>query len=138
MRNREPAEVFRIVSSPDDMWQRLIPLDAFRLPGLTIQSSHSFTDNDAALVIALVDGKFQVVFRGLTSEILDLNGDGIPEIFESMWPDGDGHPKTTTVHVWTGKNYRLLMKTSWRNRFGPGVLSSVERASQRITRARRA
>jgi hypothetical protein len=138
LRNREPAEVFRINSSPEDVWQRLIALDAFSLPGLTIQSSHSFTDNDAALVIALVDGKFQVVFRGLTSEILDLNGDGIPEIFESMWPDGDGYPKTTTVHVWSGKTYRPLMKTSWRNRFGPGILTSVERASRRITKARRA
>ena len=63
------------------MWQRLIPLDAFSLPGLIIQSSHSLTDNDAALVIALADGKFQVVFCGGTSEILDLNGDGVSEIF---------------------------------------------------------
>ena len=132
IRDREPAEVFRIDSSP----QRLIPLDALNLPGLSIQSS--FADNDAALVIALVDGEFQVVFRGGTSEILDLNGDGVPEVFESMWPDGDGYPKATTIHVWSGKNYRALMKTSWRNRFGPGVLSSVERASRRITRARRA
>ena len=138
LRNREPAEVFRIKSSPEDMWQRLIPLDAFHLTGLTIQSSHSFTDNDAALVIAMVDGKFQIVFRGGTSEILDLNGDGIPEIFESMWPDGDGFPKTTTVHVWSGKTYRPLMKASWRNRFGREVLSSVETAARRSKKARRA
>ncbi len=138
MRYREPAEVFRINSSPEDQWQRLIPLSTFNLTGLTVQSSHSFTDYDAALVIALVNEKFQVVFRGGTSEILDLNGDGIPEIFESMWPDGDGYPKTTTIHVWSGKTYRPLMKTSWRNRFGPGILTSVERASRRITRARRA
>jgi hypothetical protein len=69
---------------------------------------------------------------------LDLNGDGFPEIFESSWPDGDGSPKATTVHVWSGKNYRTLMKTSWRNRFGPGVFSAVEKASRRIARARRA
>jgi hypothetical protein len=130
-------EVFRIVSSPEDVWQRLIPLGALRLTGLTIQSSHSFTDNDAALVVALVDGKFQIVFRGGTSEILDLNADGIPEIFESMWPDGDGYPKTTAIHIWTGKTYRPLMKTSWRKRFGPGVQSAIERASRRITKARR-
>jgi len=136
MRNREPAEVFRINSSPEDVWQRLIPLGAFSLTGLTIQSSQSLTDYDAALVIALVDEKFKVVFSGGTSEIFDLNADGVPEIFESMWPDGDGYPKTTSVHVWNGKTYRSLMKTAWRNRFGPGVLSSVERASRRITRAR--
>ena len=138
LRGAEPAEVFRIVSSPEDVWQKLIPLDALSFPGLTIQSSHSFTNNDAALVIALVEGKFQVVFRGGTSEIVDLNSDGVPEIFESMWPDGDGYPKATTVHVWSGKNYRALMKTSWRNRFAPRVLSSVEKVSRRIARARRA
>ena len=138
LRDGEPAEVYRTVSRPEDLWQRLIPLSTFNLTGLIIQSSYSLTDNDAALVIALVDGKFQVVFRGGTSEILDLNGDGIPEIFESMWPDGDGYPKTTAIHIWTGKTYRPLMKTSWRNRFGPGVLSSVEKASRRITRASRA
>ena len=138
LRNGEPAEVFRLVSSPEDLWQRLIPLSAFNLTGLTIQSSHSLTDNDAALVIALVDGKFRVVFSGGTSEIFDLNADGVPEIFDSMWPDGDGYPKTTSIHVWNGKTYIPLMKTSWRNRFGPGVRSSIERASRRITRARRA
>jgi hypothetical protein len=138
MRNGEPAEVFRLNSSPEDVWQRLIPLGSLNLIGLTIQSSHSFTDYDAALVIALVDGKFQVVFHGGTSEIVDLNGDGLPEIFESMWPDGDGYPKTTTIHIWSGNTYRPLMKTSWRNRFGPSVLYSIERASRRVTRARRA
>lgn len=138
LRDGEPAEVFRIVSSAEDVWQRLIPLDALSLPGLIIQSSHGFTDNDAALVIALVNGNFQVVFRGGTSEILDLNGDGVPEVFESMWPDGDGYPKATTIHVWGGKHYRVLMKTSWRNRFSPAVLTSIEKASKRITRARRA
>jgi len=138
LRDRELAEVFRMNSNPEDEWQRLIPLTSSSPIGLAIQSSHSFTDNDAALVIALVDEKFRVVFRGLTSEILDLNGDGVPEVFESMWPDGDGYPKATTIHVWSGKNYRALMRTSWRNRFGTAVLSSVEKASRRAARARRA
>lgn len=138
MRNGEPAEVFRINSSPEDVWQRLIPLSAFNLTGLIVQSSSSLTDYDAAFVISLVNGKFQVVFRGGTSEILDLNADGIPEIFESMWPDGDGYPKTTSIHVWNGKTYIPLMKTSWRHRFGGGVRAAVERASRRFTRARRA
>lgn len=136
LRNGKLEEVFRVVNSPEDQWQRLVPLDS-RRPGLTIQSSN-ISDNDAALVIALVDEKFQVVFRGGATEILDLNADGVPEIFESIWPDGDGYPKFTTVHVWSGKNYRALMKTSWRNRFGPGVLSSVENASKGTAKRRRA
>src|SRR5688572_8628861 len=95
-KNLEFAEIFRIKSNQEDAWQRLIPLDGF-LTGLTIQASQSFTSNDAAVVIVLVQGKFQIAFKGGTSEIVDLNGDGIPEIFESMWPDGDGTPRTTTI-----------------------------------------
>jgi hypothetical protein len=136
LRNGKLEEVFRVVNSPEDQWQRLIPLDS-RRPGLTIQSSN-ISDNDAALVIVLVDGKFQVVFRGGASEILDLDADGVPEIFESIWPDGDGYPPATTVHVWSGKSYRALMKTSWRNRFGPAVLSAVVKASKRTAKVRRA
>ena len=136
-RSLELAEVFRLKSSAEDAWQRLIPLDGF-LTGLTIQSSQSFTTNDAALVIASVEGKFQVVFSGGTSEIVDLNGDNIPEIFESMWPDGDGHPQTTTIHVWSGKTYTRLMKASWSNRFGRVTLLSVEKAARRFRNQLRA
>ena len=32
LRDGEPAEVFRIVSSPEDVWQRLIPLDTSTSP----------------------------------------------------------------------------------------------------------
>jgi hypothetical protein len=51
-------------------------------------------------MVALVQDKFQVVYQGQTSEIVNLDGDGIPEIFESVWPDGDGYPKKTTIYVW--------------------------------------
>ena len=138
MRNHSPVEVFRLNSSVEDVWQKLIPLSESRLTGLIIQSSQSFTEYDAALLIVLVDGKFQVVFRGTTSEVIDLNADGLPEILESRWPDGDGYPKTTTVHVWTGKAYTPLTKVAWSDRFGSRVRLSVDAAARRLRKAKRA
>ena len=136
MKNQSPVEVFRLNSNVEDFWQKLIPLSESRLTGLIIQSSQSFTEYDAALLIALVGGKFQVVFRGGSSEVVDLNADGIPEILESMWPDSDGFPKTTTVHVSNGKTYTVLKKVAWSQRFSPQVRLSVEAAARRLRQQR--
>ena len=138
MRNQSPVEVFRISSSVQDIWQKLIPLSDSRLTGVIMQASQSFTEYDSALLIALVDGKFKVVFRGSTTEVVDLNADGIPELLESMWPDGDGFPKSTTVHVWNGQVYTALTKVAWSERFGPKVRLSVEAAARRLRNAKRA
>jgi len=138
MRNQSPVEVFRITSSVEDIWQKLIPLSESKLTGVIIQASQSITEYDSALLIALVDGKFQVVFRGSTTEIVDLNADGIPELLESMWPDGDGFPKSTTVHAWNGQVYTALTKVAWSERFGPKVRLSVAAAARRLRNAKRA
>lgn len=97
---------------------------------VTIRIS-GISDYDAAKVFALVKGKFQLVFEGHTSEFLHLNNDGYPEIFESMWPDGDGYPERTTVHVWNGTAYRPLIKTAFKHRFGVAVQRAIERAARR-------
>ncbi len=137
MQQEKAKEVFRLTGDVEDIWQELMPSGTFGLTGLIIQSSHSFTDYDAAIVIALVGSKFQVVFKGLTSEFVDLNSDGTPEILESMWPDGDGYPETTTIHVWDGRIYEAVVKTMWRERFGRVARAAVVRASRRFkSRAR--
>lgn len=123
----EFSEVFRLKNDPgDDNWEKLVPLCDSRLIGVTIQSG-SITNYDQAQVIALVGDKFQSVFRGSTSEFTDLNDDGVPEIFESDWPDGDGYPTTTTIHIWNGKKYSRLMNVSFRKRFGPTVQTALSR-----------
>lgn len=88
------------------------------------------SDLDAAgpiLVIALVQDTFQIVYRGETIEIVDLDGNGIPEIFESVWPDGDGYPKTTTIHVWNGTKYQKLITSKWEYRFSKLMLNRLRR-----------
>lgn len=129
VKDGEFSEVFRLKSEPaDDPWEKLVPLCDSRLIGVALQTG-VITNYDSVQVIALVGGKFQSVFKGSSSEFTDLNDDGVPEIFESDWPDGDGYPTTTTVHVWNGKKYSRLMKVSFRKRFGPTVQTAISRRS---------
>jgi hypothetical protein len=124
-------EVFRYDAKEFDKgWTDIVPLDARLLAGLHIKIP-GVSDDDGAVVVALVGGKFRVVFDGETSEFVDLNQDGFPEVLESQWPDGDGHPKWTRVHVWNGKSYKFLMRVAFRQRLGLPVLRAVERAAYR-------
>ena len=129
VKDGEFSEVFRLKSEAgDEFWAKLVPLCDSRLIGVALQTG-VITNYDQVRVIALVEGKFQSVFEGSTSEFTDLNDDGVPEIFESDWPDGDGYPTTTTVHLWNGKKYSRLMKISFRKRFGPTVQTAIARRS---------
>ena len=125
----EFSEVFRFKNDRIyETWEKLVPLCDSRLIGVAVQTG-VITNYDQVRVIALVGGKFHLVFEGSTSEFTDLDDDGVPEIFESMWPDGDGYPTTTTIHVWNGKKYSRLMKVSFRKRFGPIVQTAIAKRS---------
>lgn len=128
VKNGAFSEVFKLKSTVDGGWNRIEPLCDTRLTAIKIESG-TITNYDSAIIIALVDGKFQKVFEGSTSEFRDLNEDGIPELFEAEWPDGDGYPTTATVHFWNGKTYKRLMKVSYRKRFGPVVQAAVAKKS---------
>lgn len=126
-------EVFRLDDEGKSDWEHLLPFDSPRLPGFVLFSQSGDSDRGPATVVGLVKGKFQVVYEGGESEFVDLNADGIPEILESVWPDGDGFPTHTTVHVWGGQAYKQLMKVGWNERFSPAVRRSVEKAASKVT-----
>lgn len=125
-------EVFRFDDKEVDTWEQLLQFDSPRLPGFVLMSKSGSSDRGPAIVVALVNNSFRVVYEGDESEFVDLDADGISEILESVWPDGDGYPKSTSVHVWDGKRYRLLMKVGWNERFSPRVRNSVAKASARL------
>jgi hypothetical protein len=62
-------------------------------------SQSGISDRGPAPVVVLVHGKFQVVYEGDESEFVDLDADGISEILESTWPDGDGFPKNASIYA---------------------------------------
>lgn len=124
-------ESFRYTAQSHEDLSGVTALASDILAGVVVKFS-GISDYDAAKVVALVNGRFQFVFNGETSEFFDLNADGYPEIFESSWPDGDGYPQTTTVHVWDGISFRRLLKTTFRGRFDSAVSRAVGRAARRL------
>jgi hypothetical protein len=115
--NNQYKEVFRLAGEYPD-WEDIISLGYPRLPGIVVLENDGMSERGIATLIVLVGNDFQVVYRGGESEFIDFNSDGIPEIVESIWPDGDGHPKTSNVYVWDGKKYKRLVKTKWDDRYG--------------------
>jgi hypothetical protein len=127
-------EVFQFTAEASNVWEHLLSFDSSGVPGVVLFSSSGISDRGPAIVIGLVGNNFGIVYRGDESEFVDINADGIPEILESVWPDGDGDPKTTTIHVWNGKVYKPLLKVRWRDRFGQAVRTAVEKAFRKGVR----
>lgn len=123
------VETFRFDDRGHSTWEHLSSFDSPRLPGFVLFNASGASDRGPATVVGLVGNKFQVVYEGGESEFVDLNADGIAEIFESVWPDGDGFPRSTTVHLWDGRSYKRLMTVGWPERFSTRVRKSVEKAA---------
>ena len=120
-------ESFRFVDKAQRRFQELAPLNSMQVPGVIVTFSSEEHWSGETTVIAFVNDKFQVVYQGKASEFVDLNGDGIAEIFESSWPNGDGFPKKTIVYIWNGSGYQKLTVSMWDERFGRAVQSLLKK-----------
>ena len=118
-------EVFNLEDKDTLAFGEFGSLHSLALPGIVVNFSSDLDGDGPVWVVALVQEKFQIVYQGESSEIVDLDGNGIPEIFESIWPDGDGYPKTTTIHVWNGTKYQKLITSNWESRFSKSVLGRI-------------
>jgi hypothetical protein len=76
-------ERFRTKSGLVNLWEQLRALPSGAFPGFIIETSQTITDHDGDLLVAMVNGKFKVVYQGAVSEFVDFNADGYPEILES-------------------------------------------------------
>ena len=114
-------------------WQSVSTLEDGRLPGFVLRSEGADYWYGQTTIVAFVKGRFEVVYRGLdTTEIVDLNNDGYPELFASGWPDADGGPESTTVYVWSGQTFEKLMVVRFKQRFGPRVVAAVRAYRRRV------
>lgn len=121
----EYKEVFNLDEKDALDFREFSTLHSLALPGIVVNFSSDLDGDGPVWVVALVQERFQIVYQGETSEIVDLDGNGIPEIFESIWPDGDGYPKSTTIHVWNGTKYQKLITSNWESRFSKSVLGRI-------------
>ena len=121
----EYKEVFNLEEKDTLDFREFGSLHSLALPGIVVNFSSDLDGDGPVWVVALVQEKFQIVYQGESSEIVDLDGNGIPEIFESIWPDGDGYPKSTTIQVWNGTKYQKLITSNWKSRFSKLVLGRI-------------
>lgn len=127
-------ELFNFVEKSQRKFRGFAPLGSLQVPGVIVTFSSEEDLNGETAVIAFVDNKFQFVYKGNTSEFVDLDGDGITEIFESFWPNGDGFPKKTIVHIWNGSVYVKLYETKWEDRFSRNTQALLKKRSyKRLT-----
>ena len=85
-------------------------------------------DQDGGVVAWLIppQGKpRQVGKTGTSTEAVDIDGDGVAELVESSWPDGDGYPKSSVIYAWNGIGYRRLMEVNWSDRFSSRVANAL-------------
>jgi hypothetical protein len=121
-------EVFNLQENDPLEFRDFESLNSLTVPGIAVNFSSDLDDGAGpVLVVALVQDSFRIVYRGGTAEMVDLDGNGVPEFFESIWPDGDGYPKSTTIHVWNGTKYEKLITSSWQSRFSELVLNRVRK-----------
>lgn len=120
-------ERFRYIHDGGANFQEFSTLGVTPMQGirLTFDSSDYLTGD--TIIIGLVNDQFKIIFQGGTTELVDLNGDGYAEIFESEWPDGDGSPKKTTLHVWNGNSYQKLAERPWDTRFDSATKKAVDK-----------
>lgn len=124
-------EVFRFEDKARMEFLEFAPLSSLTVPGVVVTFASDIVGwKGPTVVVALLNEKFGIVYEGGTSEVIDLDGNGIPEIFESVWPDADGYPKRTTIHVWDGVKYRKLMTSRWEYRFSRLVLNRLRSYSK--------
>lgn len=130
-------EVFNFEQKNPIEFQEFQSFNSLAVPGFVVHFSSDVNGVGPVLVIAMVQDNFRIVFQGESSEIVDLDGNGIPEVFESIWPDGDGYPKSTTIYVWNGMKYQKLITSNWESRFSARVLKRIRRYETGRTKPKR-
>jgi len=112
-------------------WERLVSLNGGSLQGFVLWMDHPDYWFGKTRVIVLNNGKFKRAYESnFSSEVVDINGDGFPEMIDSRWPDGDGRPQSSAIYIWNGDTYILLMRVPWVDRLGSKVLKAVSEGTK--------
>jgi hypothetical protein len=109
-------------------WQSVASLPDGQLVGFVLRSEAGDYWYGSTKVFCIINGKAQAVYDNVMStEIVDLNADGYPDLLASGWPDGDGGPSTTDVYVWKKSIYKKVLTVPFRSRYGLRVVKAISR-----------
>ena len=110
-------------------WTEMDQFPSIRLPGVVLWGSETM-ERDSATVICHTTKGFRVVFEGFGVSFLELDNDGIPEVFSSSYPEFDaGYTDDRhefMVHTWNGTEFVLVKKFQvWEKRFSNDIIRAV-------------
>ena len=121
---KPPVIAFHIMDPGCD-WETLATLNGSVLNGFVLWWTGPDSFFGKTVVFAFVDGKFTNAYGGdYPSEIVDIDGDGVPEIIGSRI-DMNGDTKGCEIYVWNGSVYKFVMNVQFEDRLGRRVLNAV-------------
>lgn len=121
---KPPVIAFHIMDPGCD-WDTLATLNGSVLNGFVLWWTGPDSFFGKTVVFAFVDGKFTNAYGGdYPSEIVDIDGDGVPEIIGSRI-DMNGDTKGCKIYLWNGSVYKFVMNVQFEDRLGRRVLNAV-------------
>lgn len=115
-------------------WQSLSAIEDYAVLGFQVRTTAG-DDWFGATHLFMYDGKsFRKSFdSGETAEVVDLNGDGYPEVLEFV--GGKGHPAgRVRVWIWRKGQFELLTTVSAAELYSAKVLSLLSSSSRAVTK----
>lgn len=71
----------------------------------------------ATKILLINGGKVRTVFDGGPVQIVDIDGDEVPELIEYQNPPNDGSPSLVTIYELSGERYKRLARVPFAKRF---------------------
>jgi hypothetical protein len=131
-KKQQYVEVFLYQAEQMVMIENAIPLEYYNFQGFMLKLSDGVSDFDGSIVVQHLQdsNSFVKVFHGGTIELIDFEGDGIPEIFESDWPDDDGFPKDSKVFILKKGTYQQIALVKWGSRLSQEIQRRIIEAKK--------
>lgn len=120
------TEEFALRPGPDPLvWDTLEGFPSDDLPGVVLWSSAEETHSEG-IIICYLAGKAQIVFRGSTFFLADIDFDGIPEILEYLGSDYE--PKLVMLWTWNGHRFVKVKQIAIGDLYSKGAVAAIRAA----------
>jgi len=95
------------------------------LAGVVLYKAEDYS-RSGAKVICWVKGQWQTVFEGSDVDFVDIDLDGIPEIFTEEREHENGPPDWVHVWVWDGSRYVELQRVRFQQLYATDLIQRIK------------
>jgi len=94
-------------------------------PGVVLYRAEDYS-RSGAKVICWVKGQWQTVFEGSDVDFVDIDLDGIPEIFTEEREHANGPPDWVHVWAWDGSRYVEVQRVRFQQLYATDVMQRIK------------